>query len=1415
MKQWIGNGKKIWLTIALLLIVNVLYARNARDTIGMGARILFSENKGQWENRVLFRSQMHASTLFVELDCFTFVVQHPDNASLHHPAIKGSQRHRTHSYRLHFENSSAVSVKGMHRQEGYENYFLGRDRSRWATRVSTYEEVCYSDLYPGIDLKVYTGSQAMKYDFIVAPGADPALIAMRYEGVDGTRLQGGNIVVKTSVADIVELKPYAYQIIDGEERAVEVQYSLKEGVVRFRLGDYDRSLPLVIDPYLYFSTYTGSTADNWGTTGTYDSYKNTYTSGVVFGVGYPISVGAYDGSYNGNCDIGIFKFDTTGSQRLYATYLGGSQADMPHSMFVNTFDELVIFGTTGSANFPVSATAYDTTFNGGTSLQYEGSSSINFPNGVDIFISRFSGDGTQLQASTYVGGSGNDGLNYRNSFSYDVIMLGNDSLYFNYGDGARGELIADNNNNIYVGSTTTSANFPVTPNCVQPTTGGCQDGVVFKIDYNLSNMMWSTYLGGAKDDAIYSIDVDDDYNLLVCGGTNSLNFPVTPNAYRGFYNGGSADAFVSKISCYGHTLMASTLFGSAAYDQCYFVRNGKGNDVFLFGQTKAPGNTLIYNANYNTPNSGQFLARFRPGLDTLVWSTVFGTGNGEPNISPTAFAADICNRVYLCGWGRIFCGRTLGGCYHNWNTTGSGTNGLTISTNAYQTTTDGQDFYIMSMDANASGLVYATFYGEQHSSGYSGGDHVDGGTSRFDRSATLYQSVCASCNGNDDFPVSANAWSQHNNSDNCNNAIFRLGLTDDFPVAEFITPATSCAPYTIQFHNTGRGDSYSWDFGDGTTSTLANPSHTYSTPGLYTIRLIAHMPNGCSTADTMIKEVRVLGNSSYPLDTLATCPGIALQIGVRPTMGCSYHWITGNVSDPNIANPIVTTTGIYTLVISNGSCTDTAIQVVRVGEASFTIMGDTLSCSSPMQVTALASGSSLIYHWSSNNFFSDTLNSNMHSGTYSFTPDTLQWLYIHVTDDMDCEKSDSIHVRFYRVIDTVLTVDPLCPDGCNGSATVLPTAAATAPYSYNWDGGWSAVNNISGLCDGQYQVTFLDARGCNVVTPYTITSPEAPTIEAAVEHILCLESCTGSISLAVSGPSTYSLLWLDDSSTAATRTNLCAGHYMVQVVDANGCITLDTITIEENIDMQVSIVDSTATCHDRCAGRATVAVSGGTAPHTYQWSSGEQGATAEALCPGIATVTVTDAMGCAVSASTTIGVYNTFANVNVWADDTVVFAGQSTRLHATQLPFVSYHWTPEDWVDNPNSNTTTATPEDTTTYIVTLTDGYGCTYIDSVTIRCINTNCGKSNMFVPNAFTPNDDGKNDRLCFSGEWVDDFKIAIFTRWGELVYESDDISECWDGRYKNNMCMPGVYVYIITITCEDGQKSDLKGDVTLIR
>ena len=1239
------------LLLFLALAAHPSALAHQRDTLGTGSRTHFIANLGQWDNPSLFQAQMNNAALFAENNCLTIAVRgntpHHEGEHFHH-----AMSQQMHAYKVHFKNANTsvvVTGQDIDPYSGYDNYYYGHDPNRWVSHLSHYLTVYYSDLYDGIDMDIQAAQHALKTNFYLSPKAKPESIVLEYEGIDKMYLSNGNLILRTSVGEIVELRPYAYQTTDTGRCEIAARYIIHGNEVRFSIGEYNTELPLVIDPVLHFSTYTGSTADNWGTTATYDAHKNTYTAGLVFGIGYPTSVGAYDNTSNGNADVGIFKFDTSGTQRIFATYLGGSQADMPHSMYVNTFDELVIFGTTGSANFPVTPNAYDTSFNGGTSLPFEGSTTINFPNGSDIFVSRFSSDGTQLQASTYVGGSDNDGLNYRSHFnnSSRTIMLGNDSLYFNYGDGARGELITDDLNNVYIGSTTFSIDFPTTAGSVAPSAFMNQNGIVFKIDYNLRNMIWSTYLGGNFDDAVYSIDVDSNYNLLVCGGTNSPNFPTTAGSYQTAYGGGTADGFITKLSYSGDRIMSSTFFGSPQYDQIYFVRSGKHNEVFIFGQTKAQGSTMIHNATYNVPGSGMLLARLRPNLDTLEWSTVFGTPLGRPNLSPTAFAADICNRIYAAGWGRDF----IGSGSISWNQ--AGTYDMEITSDAIQSTTDGQDFYIMSMSADASSLDYATFFGELHGSGSSGGyDHVDGGTSRFDKMATLYQSVCASCYGNDEFPTTTGAWSNHNNSNNCNNALFRLNIHDDFAVADFVAPPAGCAPYTVDFNNTGRGTSFRWDFGDGSSSTTRNPRHTYTQAGSYRVRLIAFLDNGCATSDTAEYTVRVLADHGHHTISQMPCDGTAVQIGSQPLLGCSYLWIQGNVSDSTIANPYISETGTYILQITT------------------------------------------------------------HDG---------------------CLETDTFAVRFLNLLDTLIIIPPTCPGGSDGQAIVRTSTDADNSTIIYWDGipGDTILTGLSAR-DGSHTVTIVN-HDCRVEHRFTVQDPPVMEIEKHVHDLLCGNDCNGSIELHYTLPNYVVGDTLIDS--------LCEGTHITLLHDTAGCPYYDT------------------------------------------------------------TVIIRDTM---------------LHNLHVWADDTLLFLTESTRLHVTTVPGARYSWIPSNTLDRPTSPTPVATPTDTlTVYTVTVTDTLGCTWTGQLALRCTEVVCGRPNVKIPNTFSPNGDGINDHLCFSGDFITDFYIAIYTRWGEKIYETHDINDCWDGRYNDNWCMPGVYTYTCRIQCEAGLENHLKGDITIIR
>ncbi len=1200
----------------------------------------FIENKGQWDKQIHFKAELSHGALFLEQECFTFnFVNQGDLAHSHaHDGQvfdKNTTQHtHYHAYKINFIGGDKnVELSGLNEKADYCNYFIGNDRSKWASHVHKFGVVEYNALYPGIDLKIYSSDNLLKYDFVLKPGADHKNIEMEYEGLNDIRLSNGNLIIKTAVNKILELKPFAYQEIDGKITEVPCRYLLKKNKVTFLIKEkYDKTKTLIIDPTLIFSTYTGSTADNWGFTATFDYYGYVYSGGIVSGTGYPTNTGAYMEDQAGAWDIGIIKYHPTGMFRIFATYLGGLLADIPHSLIVNELGELIVFGTTGSANFPTSSTAYDQTFNGGDYVAYDGS--VIYTNGSDIYVSKFSPDGSQLMASTFVGGTGNDGLNFRQHYNY-VVMHGNDSLYYNYGDGARGEIITDDLNNVYVGSSTFSNDFPVIGFPFQSTSGGRQEGIVFKLDYNLTTLVWSSYIGGSSDDAVFSIDTDKNYDILITGGTSSTNLPTTPGAYQTNYLGGSADAFVAHISQNGSILVGCSYFGSAEYDQAYFVRSDKNNNIYITGQTEAPDSTLIYQASYNRPNSGQFIAKFPPDLNTIHWSTVFGTGNGKPNISPTAFAVDLCNRIYLGGWGREWAS------YDN-NTWASidGTKNMDVTPNAFQDTTDGMDFYFMVIGVNGDSLEYATFFGEIHEEvicGYSGHDHVDGGTSRFDKRGNIYQSVCASCGGCNGFPTyPPNVWSSTNNSFNCNNAVFKFNISYDYALAEFSMPNTGCAPMTIFFDNNSLGSTYLWDFGDGSpTTTIQNPTHTYNLSGLYDITLITYNPNSCNFSDTIIKQIQILDDTAYSIPEVYICKGDQKQIGITPSTDTTikYQWTPATgISDISVANPFASplSTINYALLVSNGVCTDTIFQDVNVYDLKVFAGNDTTACDGTVMLTATAFGDSVNFVWSSNPLFSDTLNTDVTDSTVLVTIASLTTFYVKINNGL-CEAEDSIKVDFLIVVSPVVADDPTCHGFCNGFAKVI-ASSGQPPYLYSWNTGIN-TDSISGLCSDTYTCTVTDANLCFSVSSITLTDPPLLLNDIDSVNIPCKEVCIGEASAITSGGiPPYSLIWSNGQSSN-TITDLCPGKYYVTITDNNKCVIIDsTIIVIDSIFKNIVVWAEDDTIYN---GQSTNIYSTVIPNCSYTWTPAE-GLSNENIPDPVASPLVTttyyliiqDAFGC-------------------------------------------------------------------------------------------------------------------------------------------------------------------------------------------
>lgn len=753
------------------------------------ASLEFVENNGQWSGPARYGAQLPGGQLFVGPAGFTYSFLDPEalrqhshhNAATTTPPTATSDVLRGHAYTVSFEGANAApALSGEEGTAAPYNYFRGSDPHNWASNARGFRRVRYQNIYPNIGAVVYENArQQLEYDFLVAPGGKPGAIRLRYTGLSKLSLAAdGSLLVQTSVGDVTEQAPRAWQTnASGQQVAVDCAFELQGTTVNFQLGKYDHRRALVIDPTVIFSSFTGSTADNWGFTATYDAQGNMYSGGVVFAAGYPASPGAFQTTFSGTADVGIIKYNTAvngPASRLYATYIGGNNLDAPHSMVVNPQGELVVLGTTGSTNFPVTAGTYDNSHNGGPSIGPGNMNSATYSSGVDLFVAKLSANGSALLGSTFLGGSGTDGFLPGERLGTSPVV--------NYGDPYRGDVTVDDGGNVYLASVTNSTNFPAGGGFRAAYQGGTSDGVVAKLSPDLRTLVWATYLGGSSADAAYSLQADATRGVYVAGGTTSTNFPTTPGAYLTSFQG-VVDGFVTHLSNTGTVLLQSSFIGTSAYDQAFFVELDAANNVYLLGQTQ--GNLPITPGLYGVANGRQFIQKFNPTLSASLYSTRFGSGQTLlPDISLTAFLVDDCERIYISGWG----GST--------NNNGSSTNGLPVTSNAIQGTTDGSDFYLAQFKPGLTALEYATFYGEQ------GGrnEHVDGGTSRFDKKGVVYQAVCGGCGGSSGFPVppGANTYSNTNRSTNCNNAAFKIDfgiITADPGPSRYV--CVGAAPITL------------------------------------------------------------------------------------------------------------------------------------------------------------------------------------------------------------------------------------------------------------------------------------------------------------------------------------------------------------------------------------------------------------------------------------------------------------------------------------------------------------------------------------------------------------------------------------------------------------------------------------------
>jgi gliding motility-associated-like protein len=1451
---------KLFGFISFLIFIGTLRLYSQESYVN-DDKFKFIENKGQWPDFVLFRAETKQSKIYLEQGRILYhFMDLADMHKAHAKEFKGEPKIRQELIAARFVGSRDVkNVVSSKPAKQYYNYFIGNDKSKWASNVMAFADVLLKDVYPGVDLRYNNQGAFLKYDFIVAPSVDPSIIQIEYQNARSIAInKKGRLVIRGEIGFIEEEKPYAYQVVNGRIVEVECEFTLVKGVVSYRLGSYDKSLELIIDPELVFASYSGSLSDNFGMTATYDSKGNLYSGGTVFGNSYPTTAGAFDENGTltqvnpaanlalvyGVTDVFISKYSADGTDLIYSTYIGGGNdlggTDVVHSLICNDMDELYFFGTTSSSNFPL-VNPVQSVFNGGvfrifTSMgaHYWGNNQSLANGGTDLFIAKLSANGSSLLASTYYGGSQNDGLNY------NEIGINNGNTYgqlvFNYGDPLRGEIMLDQEGNVYIASCTYSSDFPLV-NASQSVYRGNQDGVLLKFNPELTNVLWSTYWGGTGRDACYAIKFDSNGNVFVAGGTMSVDFPTTTGVFQTTHAGTAfADGFVTKFNS-SLSVTSSTFIGTGEYDQTYFLQLDNFDDVYVLGQTlglmsPTPGK-------YANPNSGQFIMKLNNNLSAQYWQTVFGNGNSLVNISPTAFLVDICGtgNLYVTGWGA-----GIAGSLHQ----ATPLTNMPVTPDAFQVSSgDGFNFYLIVLAQEAEGLIYGSYLG-----GGSAAEHVDGGTSRFDKRGVIYHSACGGCGGHSDFPTfPSDVWSSTNNSSNCNNLVFKFDFKI-LPQSNFTSNTTEgCAPLTVNFQNFSSDlTNFTWDFGDGVVvDDIINPTHIFTEPGIYQAMLVI-FDDFCDVSDTSLVTITVYEPPAAVLSISDLSGCIPLEVHFtnlsNDTLNTNVRWYfgDGNYID-NINNLIYTynETGVFevALVVTNPICaiSDSVTATIIVSELLLDVPEQYYLCNTSSGILEVSSmGTADAFYWSSNSGFTDNLTNLINDSTLVVDLSNLGWIYVKIQNQW-CELIDSVEIIFVGLPDANF----ISPNGGCAPLTVAFQNNSTDFTDVIWsfgDGSPTSTEinpvhtfNMLGVFEITLEV-FHDQCSFSAITSTTVSVFDFLFLDIPDEIFACnvqdtlitINSFgTGEFFIFSSNSNFTDTLNLSILDSTLLVSNIQAGMFYVKVYREN-CEQIDSVRIsfiEERLDLLPPPII--------CLGQQTTISAGGLNPslsYTFNWfpdsaivyGDNTQIVTVSPNSSQFVFITATTNNGCVIHDSVFVQVnFIPDGSINASAvPDSVPKIGALIQLLGEAPGNFSTFWSPASSVnDHLALSTSTFVNQNSTFYFIVTDENGACVDSIPVFVRTHEVYCVEPYLFIPNAFSPNGDGNNDIVYVRGAYIENMIFRIYNRWGEMVFESRDPQKGWDGKFNGKLCEPDVYDYYLDAECIGGLKNLIKGNITLVR
>lgn len=779
--------------------------------------LVFEENRGQTDPSVRFLSRGPGYALFLTGDAAVLALGSGGANDVIRMRLDGARP------------SSAIT--GEDGQPGTINRFTGRDASRWETRIPTFGRVRYTGVYPGVDAIYYGNQRQLEYDFVLAPGVDPAVVRLRFDGAKEVRIDpAGDLVLRAGGGEIRQPKPIVYQMVAGVRHEIDGRY-VRRGRHQFgfAVGTHDPALPLVIDPVLSYATYLGSAAADadGGTAITVDPQGRAVITGRTFSTAFPTTPGSFHTIMSGGGDAFVAMLNPTGTALVFSTFLGGNAYEDGNDVLLDPAGNIYIAGTTTSTDFPTTAGAYRTSNAGGN----------------DGFITKLNPTGSSLIYSTYIGGSADDF--------------------------AQSRIARDASNRIYVALITASSDLPTTPDAVQHTySGGIYDGYVVRLNAAGSGVEYASYLGGADMDFPVAMAVDATGNFFVTGWTFSFDFPTTPGVFSTTHSGGGFDGFVTKFSGSTGALIYSTYLGGSGTDIVNgLVLDATGNAIVVgetgsadFPTTPGTLSTTLHGSAFDG-----FVTKLNASGSGVMLSTFVG-GNDFDTINAVAIDAD--GWLYLAG----------------------GTASLDFPTTplGHQLTYGGSyaDAFLAVLKADFSGLEYSTYFGGTGQD-VGAGVATDGNKGAYVIGSTESPNLStpgavqpAIAGGYDVLifkvavvppqPSNANAGPDRT-VDSCPTC----------PVQVTLDASASTDPQH-------RAMTYTWSEGTNTLATSSDPAKTVSVPlaiGVHTITLTVGNGTGLTATDTVVITVRdVLAGAVQQLAQLqAAFVGAMATVAARDT----------------------------------------------------------------------------------------------------------------------------------------------------------------------------------------------------------------------------------------------------------------------------------------------------------------------------------------------------------------------------------------------------------------------------------------------------------------------------------------------------------------------------------------------------